>query len=157
MGRQLHRSKTNKVIAGVCGGLGEYFGIEPTLIRLIWAVICLPFIPALIAYIVAAIVIPEGTGAGTAGSTRQPPQNADEFSNWDEEAAKWKEPAVEWKDPTRTGSDRTGVFIGGILIVLGGAFLAKEFFHWFNFRYFWPLVFIGIGALIIYKGWRKSV
>jgi len=54
--KRLYRSKKNKVIGGVCGGLGEYFNIDPTIIRLIWI-----FIPGpnLLAYIILWIVMPE--------------------------------------------------------------------------------------------------
>ena len=38
LNRQLYRSDTNKILFGVCGGLGEYFNIDPTIIRLLWVV-----------------------------------------------------------------------------------------------------------------------
>ncbi|NCO65089.1 MAG: hypothetical protein AUK32_09440 [Candidatus Aquicultor secundus] len=59
--KKLCRSRINKVIGGVAGGLGEYFDVDPTLIRLVWVVfIFTPFAPAaVIAYIVMAIVVPE--------------------------------------------------------------------------------------------------
>jgi len=56
--KRLYRSNTNKVIAGVCGGIGEYFDIDPVIIRLIW--ILFLFIGAgIFAYIIAWIVIPK--------------------------------------------------------------------------------------------------
>lgn len=58
-GKKLYRSATNKVFAGVCGGLGDYFGIDPTIIRLIWAVVCIVGGTGLLAYIIAALLIPE--------------------------------------------------------------------------------------------------
>ncbi len=60
-GRPLQRSRTNRMIAGVAGGLGEYFDIDPVLIRLVWAVLVFtPLSPAvIIAYIIMAIVVPE--------------------------------------------------------------------------------------------------
>lgn len=60
MDRRLYRSETNKMISGVCGGIGEYFNIDPTLIRLAWVLISIPmaFFGGLIAYILAAIIIP---------------------------------------------------------------------------------------------------
>ena len=38
MNKKLYRSSTNRVICGVCGGLGEYFGVDPTVVRLIWGI-----------------------------------------------------------------------------------------------------------------------
>jgi len=60
-GKKLLKSKNNKVIAGVCGGIGEYLGIDPTIIRLLWVVmIFLSFGAAILAYVIAWIIIPEG-------------------------------------------------------------------------------------------------
>ena len=58
--KRLFRSKKNRMIAGVCGGIGEYFDVDPTLIRLLWALITLFTIgTGIIAYIIAWIIIPE--------------------------------------------------------------------------------------------------
>ena len=55
--RRLYRSDSNCMIAGVCGGIGEYLGIDPTLIRLLWALLgCTG--TGIIVYLVAAIIIP---------------------------------------------------------------------------------------------------
>lgn len=56
---RLYRSQSNKVFAGVCGGLGEYLGLDPTLVRVLWIVLSfLPFVPGLVLYIVAIFLIP---------------------------------------------------------------------------------------------------
>ena len=59
--KRLYRSGENRVIAGVCGGLGEYFEADPLIIRIIWllATIFTAFIPGVIAYLVCWILIPE--------------------------------------------------------------------------------------------------
>lgn len=58
--KRLIRSRTNKMICGVCGGIGEYFHIDPTIIRLIWVILTIGgFGSGLLAYIVAAVIIPE--------------------------------------------------------------------------------------------------
>jgi phage shock protein C len=59
-GKRLLRSKNNKIIAGVCGGIGEYFNVDPVLIRLIWVIITLMGGAGILAYIIAWIIIPEG-------------------------------------------------------------------------------------------------
>ena len=56
--KKLYRSETNSMLAGVCGGLGDYFGVDATLIRLGWVLISLMG-PGLIAYIIAAIIVPK--------------------------------------------------------------------------------------------------
>ena len=57
--KKLYLSDTNKKIAGVCGGIGEYFGIDPTLIRLAWIVFTAFVGAGLLAYIIAWLVIPK--------------------------------------------------------------------------------------------------
>ncbi len=58
MEKKLYKSGTDKVLAGVCGGLGEYFGVDPTLIRLGWIVFSAIGGSGLLAYIIAALVMP---------------------------------------------------------------------------------------------------
>ncbi|MBQ6840112.1 MAG: PspC domain-containing protein [Oscillospiraceae bacterium] len=58
MEKKLYRSKTDKKLAGVCGGIAKFFGIDPTIIRLIWALAAV-FAAGLVVYIVCALVIPE--------------------------------------------------------------------------------------------------
>ena len=55
----LVKSRTNKMLTGVCGGIGELLGIDPTIIRLIWAALSLAGGTGIILYIIAAVIIPE--------------------------------------------------------------------------------------------------
>ncbi|MFH1188662.1 MAG: PspC domain-containing protein [bacterium] len=59
--KRLYRSGTNKVFAGVIGGIGEYFDVDPVALRVVWVVVMVftGFIPAVIAYTLAMIVIPK--------------------------------------------------------------------------------------------------
>ncbi len=59
MNKKLYRSTKDKVLAGVCGGLGEYFDVDPTLVRLATVLLCLYAGTGLLVYIIAAIIIPE--------------------------------------------------------------------------------------------------
>ena len=59
MNKRLYRSKNEKKIAGVCGGMAEYFNIDQTLIRLAWVIFGLTFGTGILAYIICAFVIPE--------------------------------------------------------------------------------------------------
>jgi phage shock protein C len=59
MAKKFHRSRKNRVIAGICGGLAEYFDIDPIIIRLITLILVLSAGAGLIAYIIAWIVVPE--------------------------------------------------------------------------------------------------
>jgi phage shock protein C len=57
--KRLYRSRTERIIAGVCGGIGEYFEVDPTLIRLLWVIFVLLGGSGIIGYIIAWIIIPE--------------------------------------------------------------------------------------------------
>jgi phage shock protein C len=59
MAKKLYRSTDDKKIAGVCGGLGEYFDIDPTIIRLVWVALALAAGGGIFAYILAWIIVPE--------------------------------------------------------------------------------------------------
>ena len=58
MDKRLYKSDVNRTIAGVCGGIGEYFNIDPVIIRLLMVIFCLAGGSGVIAYIIAAIIIP---------------------------------------------------------------------------------------------------
>ncbi len=61
MNRKLYRSKTDKKLAGVCGGIAEYLNIDTTVIRLVWALAILLAGSGLWAYIICALIMPENT------------------------------------------------------------------------------------------------
>lgn len=59
MQKKLYKSRTDKKIDGVCGGLGAYFGVDPTIIRLAWVIFSCFGGSGILAYIIAMIVMPE--------------------------------------------------------------------------------------------------
>lgn len=58
MNRKLYRSNNDRMLCGVCGGIGEYLNVDPTLIRLLWAIIACSG-TGIIVYFLAAIIIPQ--------------------------------------------------------------------------------------------------
>jgi phage shock protein C len=72
--KNLYRSKNNKIVFGVCGGIGEYFNVDPTIIRLLFVLVMLmnfgvSFLGSIIVYIIAWLIVPE---EGTSGDERAP-------------------------------------------------------------------------------------
>lgn len=57
--KKLYKSSVNRMLCGVCGGFAEYFNIDPTLVRLVWVIITLMGGAGILAYIIAAIIIPD--------------------------------------------------------------------------------------------------
>ena len=57
--KRLIRSTTDRKLAGVCGGIGKYFGVDPTMVRIGWVVFCLLGGSGVLAYFLCALIIPE--------------------------------------------------------------------------------------------------
>lgn len=57
--KRLYRSRTNRKLAGVCGGIGAYFEVDPVLIRLLWIVFTLAGGGGVVAYLIAWLIVPE--------------------------------------------------------------------------------------------------
>ena len=127
--RELRRSSDNRVVAGVCGGLGEYLGVDPVLIRI--AAVVLVFVggAGIVAYLVAWLVMPEAA-ADDVGVRPQP-----------------RRPAF----PDDNG--RAGVIAGAVLVAVGGLLLVDLVAPVsIDHRYLWPLLLIVVGATIIARG-----
>ncbi|MCI8843750.1 MAG: PspC domain-containing protein [Oscillospiraceae bacterium] len=61
-GKRLYLSNTDKKLAGVCGGIAEFFGIDPTIIRVLWIICSLLFGSGILAYLICWLVIPRQPG-----------------------------------------------------------------------------------------------
>ena len=75
--RRLMRSATDRKIAGVCGGIAEFFGVDSTVVRLIWVLLVIlpvPLVPAFVGYLVAWLVMPQAPFPA-AHTAQQPPVN----------------------------------------------------------------------------------
>ena len=60
-GKRLHKSDSDKKLCGVCGGIAEYFNIDPTIVRLGWIIFCLAGGSGVLGHITAALVMPDDT------------------------------------------------------------------------------------------------
>ncbi len=133
--KKLTRSRNNKVFSGVFAGLGDFFGIDSTILRIIYIIVAFsnPFY-ALIVYGIASIIIPEDDGAiyGDSGYNNQ-------------------------------SRDNSAMFVGVGLIVLGAVLIARMYLPSFhimfpNFRQFirsirdfWPVLLILLGIFVIFN------
>jgi phage shock protein C len=136
MTRRLYRSSTNKVISGVCGGLGEYFDVDPTLLRLVAVVGVFASMGFLIpAYLLAWIILPQSYPGmeSTSRSTAEPVSPGAPASD-----TKWR------------------TYLPGLLLVgLGALLLAREYFYWFSFNDLWPILLVCIGLALILRNGRR--
>lgn len=134
---RLTRSSTDKIIAGVCGGLAEYLEIDPVLVRLAFLVLFFASGIGVPIYIILWIVMPEGEDGAVADS-EVIQKNLNEFGETVQSGAR------------RLGKPGT---VGLILLLLGVYFLLSEIglFHWVSGAVFWPLVIIGIGVYMLLR------
>ena len=124
--RTLRRSRSNRVIAGVCGGLGEYLGVDPVLLRIAFVVLAFTGSGVLL-YIVGWIIMPEADGG---------------------------EPPAMQSTAAPPSADAIRLIVGGLFIALGAIVLLDNVFDWFS-DLVWPSILITIGAAVIVYGARK--
>jgi phage shock protein C len=140
MTKRLYRSKKEKMIGGVCGGIGEYFEIDPVLVRILFIISLFFWGSGVLAYIVCWIIIPEQPYAAPVTP-----------------AADSSQPGQTQPQPVPVASNHRGSAVAGIvLIVIGGLFLADNFLPHFHFRDFWPIILIVLGIGILSKNARHS-
>lgn len=128
--RRLYKSRQNRIIDGVCGGIAEYFEVDPTIVRLLWVLITLLGGSGIILYILAMIIMPANPNQ-VAGVQASPV-------------------------PSTGTSDRKRFF--GVMMILVGAFLLLlnlgwiSGFPWWGFsgRIMLPVLLILLGGLFIY-------
>jgi len=118
--RRLHRSRTNRVFAGVCGGIAEYYGSDPTAVRLAAVIIGLftGVFPMVLVYIIAAIVVPDGDGASVAGQRAE------------------------------VAPGQTAIVLGTLLVLIGIAGIANVWLQ-LDWERIWPLALIGLGGVLV--------
>lgn len=131
--KKLYRSRQDKMIAGVCAGVAEYYKIDSTLVRLAFVLLTLAYGGGLIAYIVCAIIIPE-----------KPVDYVEDID-------------VTGSDNNPFGSDnsstqkKTKQLIGIGLVILGVLVLFDKLFWWFDRGIILPIAIIAVGAFLLIK------
>lgn len=146
MNRRLYRSQTESMLGGVAGGVAEFIDYDPTIVRVVWAVLALITGGAfLILYIVMWVVVPLAPGAGEAATA-------------DSTAAESGAAAPGWSPQPRRSGRRSGSgswVVGLVLIGLGLYFLAREYLPDIDFDRLWPLGLVLLGLILLVGAIRK--
>src|SRR5258705_6630710 len=156
MATRLERSTTNKVVAGVCGGIAEYLQVDPTLVRVF--VVVATIVSGglgLLAYIGAVIFMPlPGQPAPFVKTTNVSTSTLEGAMNSGEPSPVTPVVAAP-EDPEAT--ERRRASFGLVLIALGAIFLLSNagVFRIVRWDLAWPLVFIGIGVLLLAQRVRR--
>ena len=151
--RRLHRSSTQNTLLGVAGGLGEYFDVDPVLVRI--GFVFLGFATAgcaILLYLVLAIVMPRGetSSSGPDVTRDNPPGRAGQVN---ERGARQSSEAIDLY--------RGGSTLALALIVIGAIFLCAiligswwsiwSFNWWFNWGVFWPVSLLVLGVVLLWR------
>ncbi len=170
---RLYRSRIDRTIAGVCGGLAKYFDIDPTIVRVLFVVSIFIGGGGIIAYIILWIVVPEEQiifqSAAQDSQTHQANSDSEESnSNTNQESSKFdssnfsaeinnkvNEATNEINKILDEARNNKKVLGGTILILLGALFLLDNLLPHFDFGDYWPIILIVLGVGIIIKTSRK--
>ncbi len=175
MNERLYRSRDDRVIAGVCGGLAARFDADPSLVRLAFAIVWLftGIFPLTVLYVLAVIIVPEepggwpavpgvwpatavpsAPGASTEDATGSAPPaaaGAAAAGNWyaDQRAEREARRAARREARARRGSDPLpAIIIGVILVGLGGWLLLRDVLA-IRWDLVWPVAIIALGVLLV--------
>lgn len=156
--KTLRRSATNQVIAGVCGGVGEYFEVDPTIVRLLFIFMAFAAGSGIPVYIISWLIIPGPTSAGQpAGETTVKEGLHEMESKFNEVKSKVENEFAETEKPFQSTGQSTQStetnWLGIALILVGGGFFLANFgfFRFIDFGKLWPVIFIVLGLYTLTK------
>ncbi len=148
--KKLYRSGRDRILFGVCGGLAEYFDMDPTIVRLAFVLLALASGVGIVGYLIFALVVPKAESA-----VGGPPLK-DKVKEFAEDGAEYvaegtKRLAKEMKQGKR---GNIAAIFGVILVLLGLAFLIDNVFPsgLFRERMLWPILLVVIGLFLVAKG-----
>lgn len=159
---RLHRSRRNKMLLGVCGGLSEYLHIDVVIIRIV-SILALLMGWGLIVYLVAALIMPEDKGFTQDSTQWGQDRSRDAYSSTytdpgaktgnDDFVKDFYNDADNWDRPAKYNSEKNRFVLGAILVGLGVLILGKQFMpSLFQLKFLLPLFLVIIGGIIVYQG-----
>lgn len=163
MEKKLQRNEQDKMIAGVCAGLADYFDIDPTWVRAAFVVAVFAGFSGVLAYIILWIAVPEKPFVPFNSSFNQSKtdyrvyEDGNFSSDPNHNYSQVNEPFSHQGKRKYKGNGK--IIFGLIFIALGGFFLLDEFNlipFWFDLGKLWPLVFIIPGLMMILKAGRNE-
>jgi len=148
---RLYRSRSDRMIFGVAGGMARWLDVDPAVVRLVWALLIIAGGVGLLLYIVAAIVVPEEPlGAMPPAGGPGAPEAAAEGAQAG--TTGWAGPRPTHRRDTSTAP----MIIGVALVLLGAWFLAERYISWLDNALLWPALLIVVGVLLLAGAMRRS-
>lgn len=161
MAEPLHRSRDDRMLAGVAAGVAETLDADPSIVRILWALLAiLTGGVALVVYIVMAIVVPEEPhdletpGGAPEAANAAPSPAAPPPTRSAERAARRAARRARRRESVDSG--RATLIAGVVLIAIGGFFLLRQLFPWFGVHLWWPIAIVTLGVLLIVLSVRPN-
>ena len=157
MPKRLYRSRAERMIGGVCGGLAEYFDVDPVLIRVIFVAITLGGGFGVIAYIILWIVVPQEdiVLSNAPGSESYSEKKSGDAAGVAEEENVSEGAEVREKVSEKRIRERN-VILAAILIIIGGLWFLDNLIPPFDFDIYFPILLIVVGILIFIYSNKRS-
>ncbi|MFC2065978.1 PspC domain-containing protein [Chloroflexota bacterium] len=155
MEKRLYRSRSDRMIWGVCGGLARYFGMDPTIVRIIFVLMIFANGLSILAYLIMAIVVPLESSK-TAAPKETIKENVEEIKGTAEELGSELRSKFSGEEAATSAHQHRSI-LGISLIVIGVLILMGNLniFWWFRWGYLWPIIPIAIGLVIVFGAKRK--
>jgi phage shock protein PspC (stress-responsive transcriptional regulator) len=147
--KQLRRSRSNVMLGGVCAGLGDYLGLDPTLVRLFFVFLAFADGIGVFIYLILWVVLPSESAPEGATFDDHVRTGAQEI------AQRARGVGEELRQGARQPTPQAGLVVGLALILLGGAFLLRNlnlpWLAWMRFDVMWPVLLIAAGGLLLMR------
>lgn len=156
--KKVFRSSSDRVVLGICGGLGEYFEIDAVILRILFVMLTFAGGSGIFIYIILAFIIPENQhGSKLNASTKAREEKMHQFVSQATDQTKDLIEELKRKKKLKCNS-RHGFrnILGLIIVLLGLNLLAKQLFHislfhWVDFDYVGPTLIMLLGFYVIFK------
>ena len=159
MNKKLHRSQTDKIFAGVCGGLADYFEIDATIIRLLFILVIAFGGSGFILYLLLWLIMPKSSNEPAIINEEKVKEIAQELKNKAEEIKEgFKKEELKQVIHSQESNRHRGGLFGWFLLVLGLVFLFNAFAPmWIRVHIFgyWPLILVFLGLVMIINSNKK--
>jgi phage shock protein C len=148
MDNKLYRSKTDKFLGGVCGGLGQYLGLDSSFVRIIFLLLIFGTGIGFLLYILLWVILP------VEGGNTALPLTGPEFGE------RVQGVGEDIRNAARNPHPQAVLLIGVGLVVVGGIMFLEQlhifWLGWLHMGLIWPLLIILIGGAFLYRGLKKG-
>lgn len=145
--RQLRRSREDRIVSGLCGGLGAFFGVDPVIFRIAFVLLAFAGGGGLVLYLVLTLVVPS-EGENDVGTRDTMRRGAEDLAD----SVKGVTEGLRGEGDRRT---KTAAIL---LILIGAIFLFQnlDWLDWLDAGWIWPVLLIGLGVWLLSRRDRAS-